>query len=368
MVATTTTLAASPSPVVVGESVTLTATVVAPVGVATGQVEFFDGATLLGSGLLTSGVATLQTSALDVGAHGLFAAFAGNNGFLPSTSPVVPLIVHPQPLVQPPTGLRAWSIDGNVVTLRWDTPPIGPTPTGFVLEGGVAPGQVLASIPTNSPYPIHTFSAPSGAFYVRVHALAGADRSGPSNEIRIFVNTPTPPSAPADLLGLVNGSSLNLAWRNTFEGGAPTSLVLNVAGAFDTSVVMSATDRFTYHGVPGGTYTFSVSAMNAAGTSSASNPVTLTFPGACSGAPLSPAGFLAYKIGNAIFVVWDAATSGSAPTEYVLNVSGAFAGSFATAGRTMSGTVGPGSYGLSAVATNSCGASPATLVQTIVIP
>ena len=367
-VPTMTTLAASPSPAVVGQPVTLTATVVAPAAVASGQVEFFDGATLLGTASLTSGVATLQTSSVGLGSHGLLAVFASNNGFLPSISPVVPLIVNPQPPVQPPTGLRAWSIDGNVVTLRWETPPIGPTPTGFVLEGGVDPGQVLASIPTNGPYPIYTFSAPSGAFHVRVHALAGAERSGPSNEIRIFVSTPTPPSPPADLLGLVNGSSLSLTWRNTFEGGAPTSLVLDVAGALDASLTMSVTDRFTYHGVPGGTYTLSVRAMNAAGTSNASNPVTLTFPGACSGAPLSPLWFLAYKIGNTIFVVWDAAASGPAPTDYVLNVNGSFVGSFPTTSKTLSGTVGPGSYGLSVLATNACGSSPATPEQTISIP
>jgi hypothetical protein len=367
-VPTMTVLAPSPSAAVAGQRVTLTATVTAPAAVASGQIEFFEEATLLGSASLTNGVATLQTSALALGSHRLFAVFTGNNGFLPSISPVVQLTVGPQPPVQAPTGLRAWSIDGNTVTLRWETPPIGPAPTGFVLEGGIAPGQVLASIPTNSPYPIYTFSAPSGAFYVRVHAMAGAERSGPSNEIRLFVNTPAPPSPPAGLLGLVDGSSLSLSWRNTFEGGAPTALILDVGGALDTSVVMSVTDRFTYHGVPGGTYTFTVSAMNAAGTSVASNPVTLTFPGACSGAPLSPVGFLAYKVGNTISVVWDAAASGPAPTEYVLNVSGGFVGSFPTTGRTLSGAVGPGAYGLSVAATNSCGASPATPVQTISIP
>ena len=50
--------------------------------------------------------------------------------------------------------------------------------------------------------------------------------------------------------------------------------------------------------------TLTVRAGNAAGASTASNPVTLTFPGACSGPPLAPANFLAYKSGNTIFVVW----------------------------------------------------------------
>ena len=166
----------------------------------------------------------------------------------------------------------------------------------------------------------------------------------------------------------MNGSSIGLTWRNTFLGGAPTGLVLTVTGALDTSLPLGLADRFTFTGVPGGTYTFSVSAANAAGTSAGSNPVTLTFPGACSGPPLTPIGFLAYKIGNRIFIVWDAGDSGPAPTGYVLNVSGAFVGSFPTTGRTASGTAGPGSYGLSVRATNACGSSPATPVQIIAMP
>ncbi len=367
-VATMTTLGVSPSPAVLGQPVTLTATVAAKTGVPSGQIEFFDGATSLGTTSLTTGVGTLQTSSLALGSHRLLAVFAGSSGFLPSLSPAVPLIVNPPPPVQPPTGLLASSIIGNVVTLRWTNPAIGPTPTNFVLEGGVLPGQVLASIPTGSPFPIYTFTAPTGAFYVRVHALAGANRSGPSNEIRIFVNTPTPPSPPADLLGVVNGSSLGLSWRNTFSGGAPTAIVLSVTGSLNASLPLGFANNFTFNGVPGGTYTLSVSAANAAGMSGPSNPITLTFPGACSGVPLSPIRFLAYKVGTTIYVVWDPAASGPAPTGYVLNVSGAFVGSFPTTSRMLSGTVGPGSYSLSVLATNACGSSPATPVQTISIP
>ena len=43
--------------------------------------------------------------------------------------------------------------------------------------------------------------ASTGAFYVRVHAITASERSGPSNEIQIFVNTPTPPSAPGESAG-----------------------------------------------------------------------------------------------------------------------------------------------------------------------
>jgi hypothetical protein len=220
---------------------------------------------------------------------------------------------------------------------------------------------------TTSPFPIFTVSAPTGAFHVRVRAITASERSGPSNEIQIFVNTATPPSAP-NLLALVNGTSLALTWRPTFLGGAATAHVLDVAGSMNVSVPLSEATSVTFGGVPGGTYTLSVSASNASGTSAASDAVTVTVPGPCSGAPLAPAGFLAYRVGNTIYVVWDPPASGPAPTQYVLTVSGAFNASFPTTARALSGVVGPGSYGLSVAASNACGTSAATAVQIVTVP
>ena len=45
--------------------------------------------------------------------------------------------------ILPPTALYAASIVGNTVTLRWTPPAGGTTPTGYVLEGGVNPGEVM---------------------------------------------------------------------------------------------------------------------------------------------------------------------------------------------------------------------------------
>jgi len=190
--------------------------------------------------------------------------------------------------VQSPTGLVASSIVGNVVTLRWQAPTSGPAPTSYTLEGGLSPGQVLGGVSTGDTNPIFTFTAPSGAFYIRVHANAGLNRSAASNEIRVFVNTPALPSAPANLVGLVNGSSVTLAWKNTFAGGAPTSIVLDVSGSLSVSVPLGLIDTFSAAGVPAGTYTLSLRASNASGFSPPSQAITLTFPGACSGAPLPP--------------------------------------------------------------------------------
>ena len=87
--ATTLTLTA---PVVAnpGSSVTLTATVNSAGGIPTGQIEFHDGHTSLGTSPLDgTGVAFLRIGSLAVGAHSLTASYAGDEKFSASTSAAV---------------------------------------------------------------------------------------------------------------------------------------------------------------------------------------------------------------------------------------------------------------------------------------
>jgi hypothetical protein len=159
-----------------------------------------------------------------------------------------------------------------------------------------------------------------------------------------------------------------LAWKNTFGGGAPSNSILDVTGSLNASLPVGLAESFTFPAVPPGTYTVRVRSSNAGGTSPPSDPVTLTFPGACLGPPVEPEHFLAYRIGSTIFVIWDPPASGPAPTGYVLDVSGAFVGAFPTGGRQLSGTVGPGTYTLSVRAVNPCGSSPSTVAQSVSVP
>ena len=65
---------------------------------------------------------------------------------------------------------------------------------------------------------------------------------------------------------------------------------------------------------------------------------------------------------------WDPAPSGPAPTFFVLNVSGAFVGTLPTTLRSLTGSVGPGTYTVSVYAANACGNGPATPSQTVTVP
>ncbi len=264
-------------------------------------------------------------------------------------------------------GLRVVSLVGNALTLAWGEPAAGLVPTGYLLEGGVAPGHTLASLPLGAAT-MTTLTAPAGIFYLRVVGLIGVERSGISNEVRVVVGVPDPPSSPTGLLGLVNGSTLALSWTNTSSGGAPLSSILNVGGPVTGSAPLTVSESFSFANVPPGTYTFSVTAVNATGASTPSAPVTLTFPGACSGVPDAPTAFSASTNGNVVSLAWEPPQSGPAVSSYELRVTGSISATASVAGRVLSAAVGAGSYTVSVAATNACGTGVGTPVRTIVVP
>jgi hypothetical protein len=268
----------------------------------------------------------------------------------------------------PPSELVVHAVAGNLVTLRWRSPGFGPAPTAFLIEGGTAPGEVLAGFSTGTTAPTFTFAAPAGSFYVRVHTMSGSFRSASSNEVQVHVNVPLVPSAPAHLLALVHGSTVTLAWQNTYAGGAPTSFVLDVTGTITASIPLGFGDTFTLATVPDGRYTLALRARNTSGVSPPSNAHLLSFPGPCSGPPAAPTNVFAYQVDGSAHVSWASGTSGSPPTAYVLIVTGAWTGTFLATDRDVSGTLGAGAYTLSVVAINPCGASAATPPQTVVVP
>jgi hypothetical protein len=270
------------------------------------------------------------------------------------------------PTLAAPTNLSA-TVSGNTVTAFWTMPPSGIPATGFLLEGGVSPGGVLASMPTGSTATTFTVTAPNGVFFIRMHAVAGNLRSSASNEIRIAVNVPLPPAAPINLVGEAFGSHLRLSWRNLLNEGTPTGIVLEVSGAVSAALTLPVVESFTFSGVPAGAYTFSVRAVNASGSSDRSNAVPLTFPTACVAAG-APANFVATRSGNVVSVSWTAAASGPTPTGYLLTVTGSISTTIPLTQTSISGAVGAGSYTISVTAMHPCGGSQPTVAQTVVVP
>jgi hypothetical protein len=268
---------------------------------------------------------------------------------------------------EPPSNLTVVAVNGSIVSLEWRSPPGVVLPTSYILEAGAEPGQALASVPTGSSSTTFTVAAPTGAFYVRVRAILGPLRSAPSNEVRVFVNVPSPPSSPTNLLGLSNGSFLALSWKN--DGAASSSAVrLDVTGTLNATLVLPPEERFTFPSVPPGTFTFTVTAVNGSGASLPSNPVTLTFPFACTGPPERPSALSAGQNGRLVHVSWDPPLVGPAVTGYLLSVAGDYVGAIPMSDRSLSGAVAPGTYIIRVGSTNPCGTSDMTAPVTVVVP
>ncbi|WP_313900644.1 Ig-like domain repeat protein [Edaphobacter flagellatus] len=102
--ATTTSLTASPNPVVQNKTLTLTAVIAAPASadLIGNIINFYDGTALLSTAplntkpLSNTATVTASTNTLTAGTHIITAAFAGNSNFLPSVSAPVTVTVTPQ--------------------------------------------------------------------------------------------------------------------------------------------------------------------------------------------------------------------------------------------------------------------------------
>ena len=126
--ASVTSLTAAPNPSVYGGSVTLTAAV-SP-SAATGSVQFFNGATLLGSATLSSGQGQLSITTLPVGANSLTAVYSGDATYLSSTSAAVAQTVTTAPVVMTMTASPNPATAYQPITLTATVSPV--TATGTV--------------------------------------------------------------------------------------------------------------------------------------------------------------------------------------------------------------------------------------------
>jgi lysophospholipase L1-like esterase len=91
--ATTTTLSASPTTAMPGQSISLTARVTAAT-TPTGRVTFRDGAVTIGSAGLSGGTATLTTTTLSAGTHQISASYAAEGVWGASTAAAVTVTVQ----------------------------------------------------------------------------------------------------------------------------------------------------------------------------------------------------------------------------------------------------------------------------------
>ena len=256
---TTTTLAASANPALVGTAVTFTATVTSSGGnVPTGTVDFYNGATLLGSGTLNSkGVATYTTSALAVGTYSLTAGYQGDtNDGTSTSSPALNFSV-----VQATTTLQLTASATSVavtmpVTLTATITGTGGTPTGTVTFKDGATTLGTAPLTLGGVATFTTSALPLGQQSITaVYQGDAQDAGATSNAVTITVTT-------------LSTQTTLAASANTVASNQPVALLATVISASGKPAADGTVDFFN------GTTNIGSASIGANGSASIS--ITLT--------------------------------------------------------------------------------------------
>ncbi|MCX7110621.1 MAG: Ig-like domain repeat protein [Proteobacteria bacterium] len=220
---TTTGLLSSLNPSNVGDSVTFTATVTPA---ATGTVNFFDGASSLGSGTLNgSSQATVSTSALTAGSHSITGVYSGNAAYNTSTSSAL-----------------TQTVNASAVAITVATNPAGLTITA---DGSDYTGpQTFNWIPGSS-HTLATASPQAGAAGTRYPFANWSDGGAQSHSITV----PASPTTYTANFGTeyqlttstgANGSVLPVSGNWYAAGSTPTiSATANGGYAFDVWTLAS---------------------------------------------------------------------------------------------------------------------------------
>ena len=307
--ATTTTLTASPNPAVCGESVTLTATVVAAPpasGVPTGTVTFIISADgpALAAPVDATGQASVTVPDLGVGGHVAAAFYGGDTEFSASNSALLPLTVNQAASTTAFTATPDPSVCGQTVTLCATVTVDDPgtcTPTGtvtFAVSGGLtftatldATGQACVTsdeLPGGTSSVTVTYSGDTGVAGSSTTGTVTVDQATstttvsatPSTSVcgeavtlcaQVTVDSPSTCVATGDVTFVITGGPTLTATLDATGQACVTTTAIPVGTQTVTATYAGNA------GVAGSTDTTSVTVNQAASTTTVTSPA----PGAC---------------------------------------------------------------------------------------
>ena len=228
---TTTGLSTSSNPVPSGQPLTLTA-VVLPAG-ATGQVQFSDNGSTLGTVTLSNGAASFTTSTLSIGNHGLAASYLGDANFNPSASPTANQAVTQATSISTTTTLSVFPNPaslGQAVTLNAVVTPVsgtGPVSGTVTFNDN---GSALATAQLLNGTALFTTSSLAAGSHTIVAVYGGSTtfNSSSSTPVTLVVNgrpTQTTLSASPNPATFGQPVLLNASVAPVTGGGTPTGTV-----------------------------------------------------------------------------------------------------------------------------------------------
>ncbi len=226
------------------------------------------------------------TAAVPNGVYILTVVASNASGPGTETSPVTVSVPSPPPpgpgAPGPPTNFQA-TVSGNTLSLSWGPPASGVAATSYNVIGRTTLGAVIASQNVGD---TRSFvgAVPNGTYVLSVQAV-NASGAGLETAPRTVAvpEAVQPPGAPRNLSATASGASVTFAWTPPApgSGGPVETYVLRAAtspggapvGTFSLGGQVTQT---TVPGVPPGTYFMTVTAVNTAGASPASNTASVT--------------------------------------------------------------------------------------------
>ncbi|CUR52276.1 exported protein of unknown function [Nitrosotalea devaniterrae] len=199
----------------------------------------------------------------------------------------------PVTVPQPPTGLVANTDSSSQITLSWNAPSNngGSQITGYEIQRSTNGGSSWSTIVSNTGSTSTVYSdtglSPSTTYTYRVYAINSVGTSSQSNTASATTSVATTaPQPPTSLsANAISSSQINLSWNAPSNNGnsAITGYEIQRSdnGGTTWSVISqntgSASTVYSDTGLnPSTTYTYRVYAINAIGTSSASNTASAT--------------------------------------------------------------------------------------------
>ena len=290
VVGTTTTLTTSASSIAQNSPLTVTATVKATSGTTapSGSITFYNGGTVLGTGTLSSGVASITTSTLPIGTDSLTAVYAGTSTFNASTSSTVDVTVN-SAIVNSTTTLSSSSTSvtqNSPVTLTAAVKASSgtSTPAGSVTfyNGSTTIGTATLSGGVAS---ISTSGLPIGSDSITaVYAGTTAVAASTSNAVTIAVNSAvvsTTTSLAPSTQTITQGASVTFTATIAQSSGTttPTGTVsfYNGSTLLGTATLSAGTASISTSTLPAGSVSVSAAYSGAvAFNASSSNIVVVT--------------------------------------------------------------------------------------------
>jgi hypothetical protein len=240
-----------------------------------------------------------------------YAVPAGRGAAVPSTLPGAP------------TGLSGTPSNRSAV-LKWIPPTTnGGSPiTGYVITA--VPGGATVTTTTVTTYVVGGLS--NGTAYVFTVAAINAQGTGPASASSPAIKPAAPrrPAAPTSVTAIGNNTAASVSWtapKSTATAPLQRYVVTASPGGASSTVNAELTTASVSGLTNGTSYTFTVVAVNSAGSSPASAPSAATKPAVT--APAAPASVQASPTGTAVTVTWapPANDGGTAITAYKVTAS-----------------------------------------------